>query len=211
VHKRTQKWTVVFIIAALCISLIGTSFVAIFQPGQDQSADELNNAALENEYIVRKEKVEELNQKLENNPDDTEVIIQLADAYYEKSYVTSQLNVNEYQQDLKNAMELYQKVSVDHEDAELMLKLATTAFYYGESTVAEQTFQDLLKREPENVDALYGYGVFLLYDKGDHQKAKENWEKAITLTTDEKVRDTLNEMIALADSMDINIPETAKQ
>lgn len=205
-QKRTQKITVGIIIAVICISLIGSSFVAIFKPGAEPSMDQ-SQAVLEKEYQDRKAKVEVLSKKLEGTPEDIEIKQALGDAYYDKSRITGQLNINEYKEDLQKAMEMYKDVLTLKEDNNVMLKLATSAFLFGDTELAEKTYIDLLKRESENVDALYGYGMYLFYEKDDRKQAEENWQKALSLTTDEQMRIRLEEMITLAKGMNINASE----
>lgn len=197
-QKRTQKWTVVIIIAIICITLIGSSFVALFQPDPEKSAEVQNQQVLENEYKARKQTVEILTAKVQEDPENTEKLSQLADAYYNKAQVTAQTNMNEHQEDLQKAVEMYQKVLAKKEDNVASLKLATAAFLLGESELAEKTYTDLLQKEPENIEALYGYGMYLFYEKEDHKSAEEHWQKALSLTKDEQLRQPLEQMIARA-------------
>jgi len=209
VQKRMQKWTVIAIIAILSISLIGSSFVSIFQPGTQDQEQGQSQAVLEKEYEERQEKVEDILKKLEESPQDIQIKQTLGDAYYEKSVITRQLNMNEYKEDLENAIESYQAVLTAKEDNQVLLRLATSAFLLGESELAEKSYTSLVAKEPENVDALYGYGMFLLYDKDDHKQAEEQWKKALALTTDEQMKIRLQEMVTLVEGM--NIDNTSEQ
>ncbi|MGI6450834.1 MAG: tetratricopeptide repeat protein [Desulfitobacteriia bacterium] len=197
-RKKTQKWAVAIIVAVISITLIGSSFYAIFLPDPEQTAEMQNRQVLENEYQDRKLIVEALHTKLEENPEDTATTLALADAYFEKSNVTVQLNMNEYQEDLQKAIELYQKVLLKKDDNIVRLKLANSAFFLGQADLAEKTYQELLAKDPENLDALYSYGLFLFYEKGNYQQAEASWQKAAALTNDEQVKKNLEEMIALA-------------
>lgn len=197
-RKKTQKWAVAIIVAVISITLIGSSFYAIFLPDPEQTAEMQNRQVLENEYQDRKLIVEALHTKLEENPEDTATTLALADAYFEKSNVTVQLNMNEYQEDLQKAIELYQKVLLKKDDNIVRLKLANSAFFLGQADLAEKTYQELLAKDPENLDALYSYGLFLFYEKGNYQQAEASWQKAAALTSDEQVKKNLEEMIALA-------------
>lgn len=202
-QKGMQKWTVIAIVVILSIALVGTSFAAIFQPQAQTPDEEQSLVILEQEYQVRKEKVETLSNKLKESPEDRQIKIALGDAYYEKSIITGRLNMNEYKEDLEKAIDIYQDVLKTENDQQILLKLANSAFLLGEQNLAGKSYTDLLSYEPENVDALYGYGMFLLYEKGDHKEAQKNWEKALTLTTDEQMKLTLERMVTLAKGMDI--------
>lgn len=203
-QKRTQKWVVGIIVAIISLTLIGSSFVAIFLPETEQDKQNQSQQILEKEYNERKQIVEALTAKLEGNAEDTETQLALGDAYYDKAIVSAQINVKEHQEDLEKAKEMYQQVLTKAQSSDVMLKLATTAFLLGDSELAEETYNKILQKEPENSGALYGYGMFLFYEKNDYQEAQELWEKALELTTDEYLQQRLEEMIALAKGMELN-------
>ena len=200
--NKFQRWAVIVIVAVLSISLIGTSFVAIFRPDDGQTATDTE--AIQQEYEQRKQITEVLSQKVEENPEDLEAKIALGDAYYSKAAVSVQINVQEYQQDLQSAIDLYQQVLEKTQDNEVLLKLANTAFLAGNNEVAEKSYTELLAREPENIDGLYGYGMYLFYEKEDPKQAAANWQKALNLTTDENFKKALQEMIDIAESIDLD-------
>ena len=203
--NKFQRWAVIVIVAVLSISLIGTSFVAIFRPDDGQTATDTE--AIQQEYEQRKQITEVLSQKVEENPEDLEAKIALGDAYYSKAAVSIQINVQEYQQDLQTAIDLYQQVLAQKQDNEVLLKLANSAFLAGNKEVAEESYTELLKREPENIDALYGYGMYLFYDKEDPKQAAANWQKALGLTSDENYKKILEEMIDIAQSITLDNAE----
>lgn len=208
-QKKTQKITVAIIIAVISITLIGSSFVAIFQPDTPTDRDQ-SQAVLEKEYQDRKQNVETIGAKLKEKPEDLELIRALADAYYDKARISNQFNVDEYKEDLQKAIEMYKKVLTVNEDKQAMLKLATAAFLFGDKELAEKTYTDLLNKEPDNVDALYGYGMYLFYEKGDSKQAEEKWQKAKSLTQDEQMQSQLEQMINLAQGKNINAGEKNK-
>lgn len=203
--RKFNRWVVIIIVAVLSISLIGTSFAAIFVPEDDQIAQDIE--AIQQEYEVRKQITEHLSQKVEENPDDLEAQIALADAYYSKAAVSAQINIQEYQQDLQTAIDIYQQVLTEQQDNIVLLKLAHTAFLAGNSEVAEKSYTELLNKEPENIDGLYGYGMYLFYDKEDPQQAATNWQKALSLTTDENYKRVLEEMIEIAQAITLDSSE----
>jgi len=205
VQKKTQKIVVTIIIIVISISLIGSSFYAMFTPEPEQNLEAQRQAALEEEYQARKEMVVQLTEAVEKNPENIEAKVVLADAYFDKSIVTGQLNYEEEQgQDLQRAIELYQEVLTQKDDNELMLKLATAAFFQGDTELAEKSYNELLKDDPNNVDALYGYGLLLFYDKQEYGQAEEKWQEALRLTTDEQMKKTLEEMIKVAQGISTN-------
>ena len=189
------------------VSLLGSSFVAIFHPGQDQSPESQRQEVLENEYIERQATVQRLTEIVEGNPDNIEAHLELADAYFDKSRVTGQLNYSEYEEDLQKATELYQVVLRDRDNNDIMLKLATSAFLLGETDLADETYIELLTRDPQNIDALYGHGLLLFYLKEDYTQAEAKWQEALLITTDEQMKVRLEEMISVVQTISSNTSE----
>jgi len=201
VHKNIKKWTVAFIIGIISITLVGSSFVAIFHPGKEDP-EKLKQESLQIEYDERLKRVEQLTEIAAENPENSKIQISLADAYFEKSRVTGQLNYQEYEQDLQNAVKLYQEVLSKEKDNEVMLKLATAAFMLEDTELADKTYNDLIAREPENVDALYGHGLLLFYHKQDYRQAEAKWREACRLTDDELMKSSLEEMIQIVQEIE---------
>lgn len=207
-QRKTQKITVYIIIGLVCLSLIGTSF-SLFMPQVDSTSGDGNQeqTALEQEYSTRTQVVEQLNETLQSKPEDLETIVSLADAYYSKSHISIEFNEEEYKEDLKNAVVYYQKALTKEVDTEISLKLAASAFLLSTSDTTDQTYSDLaeqtytsvLKKEPQNVDALYGYGMYLFYVKQDYPQAKQHWQTALKYNSDEELKTQLEDMIALAE------------
>ncbi len=211
-QKRTQKWTVTAIIIVISITLLGSSFVAMFSPSQDPSPEAQAQEALEREYLARQERVQQLIKAMESKPDNIEAQIVLADAYFDKSRVTGQLKYDgEYEEDLKQAVELYQGVLSKQDNNEVMLKLATAAFLLGDTELAEETYTELLKGEPKNIDALYGYGLLLFYNKQEYRLAEEKWQEALRISTDEQMQARLEEMIKVAQGINQNASDQQEQ
>lgn len=200
--KKSQKITVGIIIGIICISLIGSTFYAISLPGSDNTEDTQGQEALEQEYNQRKQAVVELSAALEKSPEDVEAQLALADAYYRKASTTIELNDEEYQEDLQNAITYYQKVLAQKDDNDVRLKLAISAFLSRDSDLADETYKELIEKEPQNVDVLYWYGMFQFYSKEDYKKAEQYWQTALKYNTDEKMKTKLEEMIARAQDIE---------
>ena len=202
-RSRTQKITVIAIIVILCVALIGSSFYAIFLPDEDLAEDP-GQQALVNEYNQWQQAVDLLNQRLAENPTDLQAKIDLGDAYYAKSEVTAQLNVDEYKEDLINAIKMYQDVLQAKEDDNIRLKMANAAFFVGDAELASSTYEELLANQPENPEVLFGYGMCLLYLKDDYKQALHFWRQALPLVEDQAFKEYLQEMINLTEGMESN-------
>jgi tetratricopeptide (TPR) repeat protein len=197
-RKKVQKITVGIIIGIICISLVGSAFYAISLPGSDNTEDTQGQEALEQEYNQRKQAIVELSAALEKSPEDVETQLALADAYYSKASITIQLNDEEYQEDLQNAITYYQKVLTQKDDNDVRLKLAISAFLSRNSDLADKTYKELIEKEPQNVDVLYWYGMFQFYSKEDYKQAEQYWQTALKYNTDGEMKTKLEEMIARA-------------
>lgn len=200
--KKTQKITVGIIVALITITLVGTSFSAVFVPGQSQN-EEADTEAIKAEYQKRKEIAAELEESLKKNPDNMRLKLALADAYFEKANISRQFNYQEFNQDLVRAIELYQQYLDEseleqQEYTEISLRLAAAAFFLGDKELAEKTYKGILEQNPNNFDALYGYGLFLFYSQENYQEAINQWELALKNTVDDTIKQQIQEMIKTA-------------
>ncbi len=205
--QRYQKITVIAIIAIVSISLIGTSFVAIFLPDDTLTQESQDAIILQKEYDSRKEIVLQLDKKLAENPDDTEAQLALADALLDKSRVSSRVNAEEFAEDLRQAIDLYRAALEKNEDTGVMHKLAIAAFWFGDNDLSESTYKQLLALEPQNADALFGYGMLLFYNVKDYKQAEEKWQQGLSLVTDEQQKKEFEDMLSLVKVINANANE----
>ncbi|ACL22911.1 Tetratricopeptide TPR_2 repeat protein [Desulfitobacterium hafniense DCB-2] len=171
-QKRTQKLTVYVIVGLLIISLVGTSFMFLgdMRPTVGKNyQDQINS----------------LKQALEANPQDTQTRLALADTYYDWGMQTlsqdmAEENLATTTSILQQAVTEYQEVLKTEKNVNILVDMATAAFYTSQNELADQTFQEALQEDPNFYNGLYNYGVFL-YSQGDYGKAIEQWEKALAL------------------------------
>lgn len=198
-RRKGQKFTIGIIIGIICLTLIGSTFVAVFRPGGSDS-DSYNEEVVLKEYNQRKEKVEILKSKVEENPENIELQLELADAYFNKSQISGQFDQKEFKEDLTMAVKWYKAVLDKKEDAgnEVRFKLATAAFLAGDDELADNTYKEILEKEPDNVQVRYAYGMFLFYNQKKYEDAIAEWEAALEKTEDEEMKGKLQEMISIA-------------
>ncbi|MEA5022799.1 hypothetical protein SDC9_13132 [bioreactor metagenome] len=181
-QKKTQKLTVYVIVGLLIISLVGTSFMFLgdMRPTVGKNyQDQINS----------------LKQALEANPQDTQTRLALADTYYDWGMQTlsqdmAEENLATTTSILQQAVTEYQEVLKTEKNVNILVDMATAAFYTSQNELADQTFQEALQEDPNFYNGLYNYGVFL-YSQGDYGKAIEQWEKALALeniSADDKER-----------------------
>ncbi|AFM02473.1 tetratricopeptide repeat protein [Desulfitobacterium dehalogenans ATCC 51507] len=189
-QKKTQKLTVYVIVGLLIISLVGTSFMFLgdMRPTVGKNyQDQINS----------------LKQALEANPQDTQIRLSLADTYYDWGMQTlsqdmSEENLGATTSILQQAVAEYQEVLKTEKNVNILVDMATAAFYTSQNELADQTFQEALQEDPNFYNGLYNYGVFL-YSQGNYGKAIEQWEKALTVENISKDnQDRLERNIKLA-------------
>ena len=141
------------------------------------------------------DQINSLKQALEANPQDTQTRLTLADTYYDWGMQTlsqdmAEENLATTTSILQQAVTEYQEVLKTEKNVNILVDMATAAFYTSQNELADQTFQEALQEDPNFYNGLYNYGVFL-YSQGDYGKAIEQWEKALALeniSTDDKER-----------------------
>ncbi|MGE4271814.1 MAG: tetratricopeptide repeat protein [Desulfitobacterium sp.] len=190
-RKKSQKLTVYVIVALLVISLVGSSFVMFFGDTGN------TNAPVTGTY---ESQIASLNKALEANPQDSQTRLNLANIYYDWALQTQSGNTPEkagviFQQ----AVAEYQEVIKSNKNVNVLVDMATAAFYGGQDDLAEQTFKEALELDPKFLNGLFNYGIFLMYAKEDFGAAIAQWEKALTIENlSEENKQRLQSSIKLA-------------
>lgn len=196
----------IIIVALVSISMIGSTFVLFFSDSPvTQTAAQTANPA-DSQIANLQSQVDAFNQALEKNPEDTNLRLNLADKYYDLGL--AQLSSSQDQSiaeaattNLKQAVALYQEVlKVNKEDVNILVDMATAAFYSGDNTLAESTFQHVLAIKPDFYNALVNYGIFLIEAKSDYIGAIEEFNKALNTNPSPESAQQLNNLISYAQS-----------
>jgi cytochrome c-type biogenesis protein CcmH/NrfG len=131
--------------------------------------------------------VEPLLAKLQANPNDADLLVEIARAYY----ATHQFST---------AASYYERAAAVKPSAKLFTSLGI-AYYHGEETdKALAAFQRALTLDPNSADALFNIGVIKWQSQGDPQGAVEAWQKLLKANPDHPRRAQVEEMIARAKS-----------
>ncbi|AGA70879.1 hypothetical protein Desdi_3493 [Desulfitobacterium dichloroeliminans LMG P-21439] len=188
-RKKSQKVTVYVIVALLVISLVGSSFVMFF--------GDTGNAPVAGS---NESQIDSLNKALEANPQDAQTRLILANSYYDWAFQTLGGNTPEKAGAIfQQAVVEYQEVIKSEKNVNILVDMATAAFYGGQDELAEQTFQEALQMDPKFLNGLYNYGIFLMYAKEDYGAAIAQWEKALTIENlSEENKQRLESSIKLA-------------
>lgn len=198
-RKKHQKAVVYAIVGALIVSLIVTMI-----PFMGGFVGSSNNNSYEG-YI------KSLEETLAQNPEEKDTRLTLANLYYDwgmQTYFNG--SVEEANQHFEKAITNYEEVLKAGQDVNVLVDMATAAFYSGKDELAEEKFQEALAIQPDFLNGLYNYGVFLMYAKEDFGGAIAQWEKALEIEgLSEEVKANLQQNIQVAQQMILaNFEET---
>ena len=132
-----------------------------------------------NDYKNFKSRVDNLNQQVKTNPNDIGLQQDLGNAYYDLASAAQQIAPTEATEDFNQAIIHYQNVLKTKKDINVLTDMATAAFYAGQSDLAGRTFKEALALQPDFVQALLNYGIFLSEVKQDYTAAIGVWQKAL--------------------------------
>lgn len=202
-HKKKR------IFAIIIVALVSISMIASFTFGLFFSNTPATPAASTADSQVQslQSQVDGLNQALKSKPEDPNLRLGLANAYYDLG-ITQLNNVQGDQSvaeagrtSLKQAITEYQEVlKTKKDDVNIMVDMATAAFYGGDNSLAETTFQQALAIKPDFLNGLQNYGVFLMQAKGDYIGAIAQFNKALNANPSQQDVQNLNGLISFAQS-----------
>lgn len=180
IHKRMA----IVIVALVAISMIAPSFVLLFSNSNNGNPVYSNSTANSNGNNATvqglQSQVNSLSQALKSNPQDTATRLGLANAYYDLAVATQGGNSPADAGPIfKQAVAEYQEVSKTQKDVNILVDMATAAFYGGEDEVADKTFKEALALKPDFLNALTNYGFFLMEAKNDYMGAIAQWNTAL--------------------------------
>jgi cytochrome c-type biogenesis protein CcmH/NrfG len=117
-------------------------------------------------------RVQELTNKVKQNPRDFDSIVELG-------------NLNFDQKNYTEAIGLYKKALEIRPDAiNVQTDMGTALFYQQRYDDAIAVFQETLKSDPKNAQALFNLGVAMLHGKNDPKRAVEYWQKMVETNPD---------------------------
>jgi len=120
--------------------------------------------------------------------------------YYDAAIKAQLVAPTEMQENFKKAVEAYQQVLKTNKDPNIMVDMATAAFYSGDYDLAEKSYNEAIVLKPDFINALFNYGIFLSQAKQDWAGALIQWQKALPLARNDKEKDEIQAMINQAQS-----------
>ncbi|AHF08316.1 tetratricopeptide repeat protein [Desulfitobacterium metallireducens] len=204
-HKRNRTVAII-IVSLVSLSMIGSSFVLFFNDTPvAQTATQAGDTA-DAQIQSLQGQVDGIDQALKAKPEDSGLRLSLANSYYDLGM--AQLNSSQDQAvveagktSLKQAITEYQEVlKSKKDDVGILVDMATAAFYSGDNTLAETTFQQALAIKPDFLNALMNHGVYLMEAKGDYLGAIAEFNKALNTNPSSENVQQINSLISFAQS-----------
>lgn len=199
--KKTQRIFAIIIAILVSFSMIGTAaFGYIYSNLSTPPSSSASAPSSTEQFKQQKSQVQSLELQAKAKPDDLGLQQQLADAYYDLGVTAQQVAPAEAPTDFSQAIQGYQKVLKNKKDINVLVDMATAAFYAGQNDLAEKSFKEALADKPDFPNALYNYGIFLAQAKNDLNGAIQLWQEALNKNPTGPDAENLKQLIAQAKS-----------
>lgn len=183
--RKTQRIAAIVIAVLVSFSMIGSAAFGYFYGGFNlppSSPPATKTLSAGEQYNLQKAQVEGLEGKVKANPQDMTTQLDLANAYFNLAVLAQEAAPEESVSDFTKAVNGYQTVLESMKttkDINVLVDMATAAFYAGQDDLAEKTFKEALAQQPKFFAALYNYGMFLAHAKKDSAGAVKVWQEAL--------------------------------
>jgi tetratricopeptide (TPR) repeat protein len=194
---------------ALVVPTVAVGIVSLLNKPPEQEGQDFQ-AMLQQDYDRLTSNIEQLEKKLAEDSSHADTRKALANLYFERASYAVYLSMFgvtvEAQADYQKAVDNYQAFLEAQQErpTDVLLRLAYALWRVESIDLSEATYQELLEREPENIEALTDYGRFLLDARENKELAIAQWEKAKSLTEDAAVQEELDQLIQQAQGQDQN-------
>lgn len=201
--KKTQRIFAGILAVLISIAMVGLGIIGILFSGDETpsgstTSNKTANAAAE--YQAQKVRIEAMVQQAKVDPGNVPLQTALGNEYYNAGREALNVAPSEVQENYKKAVEAYQKVLKTNKDPNIIVDMATSAFYSGDYDLAEKSFNEALVIKPDFINALINYGIFLSQAKQDWAGALNQWQKALPLAQNSSDKEQIQAMISQAQS-----------
>ncbi|MDO0821973.1 tetratricopeptide repeat protein [Desulfosporosinus nitroreducens] len=201
-NKKSQRIFAGILAVLVSIAMVGSAFIGYFfdsdTPLPNTGAYSTANA--EAEYQAQKLRIDAMVEQAKKDPENVPLQTALGNEYYNAGMSAQTVAPTEIQENFKKAVEAYQKVLKTNKDPNIIVDMATSAFYSGDYDLAEKSYNEALVIKPDFINALFNYGIFLSQAKQDWAGAINQWQKALPLTQNSSEKETIEAMISQAQS-----------
>ena len=200
--KKTQRIYATILTVLVSVAMIGSGFLGYFFGGGSQPPDStaLKTANATSDYQATKVRIEAMVQQVKLDPGNVALQTALGNEYYEAGVAAQEVAPTETKENFKHAVEAYQIVIKTNKDPNVIVDMATSAFYSGDYDLADKSFNEALALKPDFSNALINYGIFLSQAKQDWAGALKQWQKALPLAQNSADKEQIQEMITQAEN-----------
>ncbi|SDG79853.1 tetratricopeptide repeat protein [Desulfosporosinus hippei] len=200
-NKRSQRIFAGILAVLVSLAMVGSAFIGYFFD-QTPSANPANNATanLEAKYQSQKASIAAMVEQEKSTPENIPLLTALGNEYYNAGMTAQMVAPTEVQENFKKAVEVYQKVLQTNKDPNIIVDMATSAFYSGDYELAEKSYNEALTIKPDFMTAMINYGIFLSQAKQDWTGAINYWQKALPLAQNSTDKEQIEAMISQAQS-----------
>lgn len=169
----------------LAVATLGVSaavVVGIYNMGGDEGKDVSGAATAEESKLSPGDEVQvgKLMGRLEANPDDAALLIELGNIYFEAGDYNSAVGW------MKRA------VAIEPGNVKARLALGASEFNLGDEGAARKAWERVIELDPENVEAYYDLGfLYVSEDPPEMVEAKKMWRRVVALAPDSAVAKTV--------------------
>lgn len=201
--KQTQRIFAGVLAVLISIAMIGSAIIGYLVGGNGSLAGSnapQNTANTTANYQAKKTNIEALVKQVQQDPNNVQLQTALGNQYYDAGVAAQKVAPAEVQENFKRAVEAYQNVLKTKKDVNVIVDMATSAFYSGNDELAEKSYQEALELEPNFLNGLINYGIFLSQAKQDWAGALNQWQKALPLAQKSTDKEQIQAMISQAQS-----------
>ena len=200
-NKKTQRFYATILTVLISIAMIGSGFLGyFFNTGTPQAGTTNTTANSAADYQAKKAQIEAMVQQAKVDPGNVPLQTALGNAYYDAGVAAEQVAPTEMQENFKHSVEAFQIVLKTNKDPNVMVDMATAAFYSGQNDLAEKTYKEAIVLKPDSYNALGNYGIFLSQAKNDWAGALTQWQKAQPLAQNSADQARIKTLISQAQS-----------
>lgn len=187
---RREKIVAVGLVVVVALILAGVSFYGYI------AAKPIEKTQV-NLQIDPLQEINDLENKIKNNPQEAD-LEKLANDYFDYAYNLRQGgSADQAKQFFTRAAQLYQQVLAQNPNKVAVWTDLGTSLYYGDQMDhAEATYQKAVQTDPKYANARINYGIFLLYERRDITKAREQFTVALQLNP--SLKDAVSSYLAAA-------------
>lgn len=199
--KKSQRIFAGILAILVSIAMVGSGLLVFFFSGDDPltgtgASKQTANATAE--YQAQKVRIDAMVQQAKVDPENVPLQTALGNEYYNAGVAAQTVAPAEIQENFSKAVEAYQIVLKTNKDPNVMVDMATSAFYSQNFDLADKSFKEALVIKPDFSNALVNYGIFLSQAKQDWAGALIQWQKALPLAQKSSDKEQIQAMITQA-------------